>query len=202
MNAILRTEAGNPENQDRGLIRDARGRAVLCIADGAGGRSGGSEAATKAVEWIRECALSLTDTNPCLKALQQLDEAIEGDAAAGETTCVIAVVEEGNVYGASVGDSGAWIVRQSGIVDLTKDQVRKPLVGSGGICPVAFTHTCEPGDHLILATDGLLKYTSRSRIGEVCRSNEVENIPDRLIALVRYDSGAIPDDTTVISLRM
>jgi serine/threonine protein phosphatase PrpC len=146
--------------------------------------------------------MSLIDTNACLNVLQQLDEAIERDVTAGETTCVIAVVEEGNVYGASVGDSGAWMVRPSGIIDLTKDQVRKPFVGSGSAHTVAFTHTCKRGDHLMLATDGLLKFTSPSRIGEVCQLNEVEQIPDRLIGLVRNRSGALPDDTTVISLRI
>jgi serine/threonine protein phosphatase PrpC len=202
MNAIFRTETGNSENQDRGLIKDGGGKLVLCIADGAGGRSGGREAAMKAVQWINECAMGLIDTNACLNALQQLDDAIERDVAAGETTCVIAVVKEGHVYGASAGDSGAWTVRPSGIIDLTKHQVRKPFVGSGSICPVAFRNTCKHGDHLILATDGLLKYTSPLRIGEVCRLNEVEQIPDLLIGLVRSRSGALPDDTTVISLRI
>jgi serine/threonine protein phosphatase PrpC len=202
MNAILRTDAGNPENQDRGLVLDRGSKLVLCIADGAGGRSGGREAATKAVQWIRECAMSLTDINPCLHALRQLDEALESDVDAGETTCVIAVVEDGNVYGASAGDSGAWLVRPGGIVDLTKNQVRKPFLGSGAICPVAFMHTCEHGEHLILATDGLLKYASPSQIGEVCRLNEIEQIPERLIGLVRSRFGALPDDITVISLRI
>ena len=202
MNAILRTEAGNPENQDRGMIKDLGGKLVLCIADGAGGRTGGREAAAKAVRWVWERAISLIDANACLNALQQMDEAIERDIDAGETTCVIAVVEEGIVYGASVGDSGAWIVNPNGIIDLTKDQVRKPFVGSGSICPVAFMLTCKHGDHLMLATDGLLKYTSPSRIGEVCQLNDVQQIPDRLIDLVRNRSGALPDDTTVISLRI
>jgi len=146
--------------------------------------------------------MSLIDKNACLNALRQLDEAIERDVVAGETTCVIAVVEEGNVYGASVGDSGAWIVRPSGILDLTKDQVRKPFVGSGGICPIPFVHACKHGEHLILATDGLFKYASPSRIGEVCQLYEVEQIPDRLIGLARSRFGALPDDVTVISLRI
>ena len=41
MKPILLTAAGNPENQDRGLVVHGGARVVLCVADGAGGRSGG-----------------------------------------------------------------------------------------------------------------------------------------------------------------
>jgi hypothetical protein len=34
MNAILQTAAGNPENQDRGLVLYEGSRIILCVADG------------------------------------------------------------------------------------------------------------------------------------------------------------------------
>ena len=53
MNAIIQTVAGNPENQDRGLIQPDGPQIILCVADGAGGRGGGAAAASMAVKLIR-----------------------------------------------------------------------------------------------------------------------------------------------------
>jgi serine/threonine protein phosphatase PrpC len=50
MKPILLTAAGNPENQDRGLVIQDGVRVVLCVADGVGGLSCGAEAATMAIE--------------------------------------------------------------------------------------------------------------------------------------------------------
>jgi PPM family protein phosphatase len=53
----------------------------------------------------------------------------------GETTAVIAVVDESGVNGASVGDSGAWQVEPAMHIDLACQQIRKPLIGSGEAVP-------------------------------------------------------------------
>ena len=50
----------------------------------------------------------------------------------------------------------------------------------------------------MLATDGLLKYTSSERILAVCREHPPEVATQKLIELVRYPSGALPDDVTII----
>ncbi len=198
MNAILQTAAGNPENQDRGAIIHSSAGLVLVVADGAGGRSGGAEAATLAIEVIPRTANELHDFNACAGLLREIDQAIAKDTTAGETTCVLAVITEAQVYGASVGDSGVWVIGQSGFIDLTQNQSRKPFIGSGAAWPVPFQHDRTPAECLLLATDGLLKYTSAERIVEVCRSQEPEAAARQLIELVRYRSGALPDDVTII----
>jgi serine/threonine protein phosphatase PrpC len=53
MNPILKTAAGNHENQDRGAVINSGSGLILVVADGAGGLSGGSEAADMAVEIVR-----------------------------------------------------------------------------------------------------------------------------------------------------
>jgi serine/threonine protein phosphatase PrpC len=198
MNPILLTVAGNPGNQDRGLVIRDGPRVVLCVADGAGGRSGGAEAAVLATELVRQSAERLVNAESCVELLRKLDTAIYKDANAGETTCVVAVATLEEIFGASVGDSGAWLIPATGDhIDLTKGQHRKPFIGSGSAWPVSFLRSREAGC-LLLATDGLLKYTSPERVNTVCREHPADVAAQRLIELVRYPSGALPDDVTVI----
>lgn len=200
MNAIFETAAGNAENQDRGAVIDCGKNLVLVIADGAGGLSGATEAAIMAVDLARQHALNLDGPDSCSAMLKNMDRAIAKDKIAGQTTCIVAVIRDGRVDGASVGDSGAWVVGENNSLELTRGQIRKPFVGSGNATPVSFSHTIQSGERLLLATDGLFKYTSSDRIIDTCRLHLAESIPKKLIELVRYPSGALPDDITIILL--
>jgi serine/threonine protein phosphatase PrpC len=153
MRTALESAAGNPENQDRGAVVDSRAGLVLVVADGAGGRSGGKEAAVMAVELVRQKANELLDADSCVTLLQSMDQAISKDKVAGETTCAIAVVTEAEVYGASVGDSGVWMINESGFINLTERQSRKPFIGSGSAWPIPFECKQTRGGFLLLATD-------------------------------------------------
>jgi PPM family protein phosphatase len=195
---FLETAAGNPENQDRGAVIDSRSGLVLVVADGAGGRSGGAEAAARAVEYVRQNAHELLDPDACVSLLLRMDQTISRDTTAGETTCIIAVTADKQVYGASVGDSGAWAIGQSDFTDLTERQCRKPFLGTGGAWPMPFARDRKPGECLLLATDGLLKYAPSDRIVATCRNHDPAQAARQLIELVRYQSGALPDDVTVI----
>ncbi len=198
MRFAFETAAGNPENQDRGEIIESGVGLVLAVADGAGGLSGGTEAATMAMELVHQNANELRNSSVCVALLQRMDQAICQDRVAGETTCALAVVTGAGVYGASVGDSGVWVVNESGVVNLSERQSRKPFIGSGGAWPTPFEYNITDRDSLLLATDGLLKYAGSERIVAICRNEVGSQVPRRLIELVRYPSGALPDDVTVI----
>src|SRR5215471_1722208 len=199
MKAAIETAGGESENQDRAAIIETGPGLVIVVADGSGGLSGGKEASTLAVEIVRKAANELHDSNSCVMLLQQMDQAVEEDKIAGETTCALAVVTESQIYGASVGDSGVWVINEDRFTNLTAGQSRKLFIGSGVACPVPFDHTREDNESLLLTTDGLLKYASRERIMETCRERAPpDEIARRLIELVRYRSGALPDDVTVI----
>ncbi len=198
MNALLQTVAGSSENQDRGAVVESSAGLVLVVADGAGGRTGGAEAAAMAVELVRQNAQELRDSDSCVRLLEQMDRIIAKDGTAGETTCALAVVTETQVYGASVGDSGVWVISESGFSDLTRGQARKPFIGSGAAWPISFAYDRTGAETLLLATDGLLKYTSSDRIATTCRNHDQAEAARGLIESVRYPSGALPDDVTVI----
>jgi serine/threonine protein phosphatase PrpC len=199
---ILESVAGNPENQDCGAIITSGPRQVLIIADGAGGLSGGVEAANLAVKYIRERAELLNGPASCVSILQKMDQEIAQNQDAGETTCSFTVVSDKQVFGASVGDSGVWVIGETGFKNLTENQSRKPLIGSGSARPVAFNQTRVCGEYLLLATDGLLKYAPAERIISTCRKSVAETAVKNLIQLVRYPSGALPDDVTVILTKL
>jgi len=198
MKPTLLTLAGNRENQDRGVIIDLGQRRVMIVADGAGGLSGGAEAAAMAANLVSREVSILDSPASCVTLLQSLDRAIAQDKVAGETTCVLAVITKDELYGASVGDSGAWLIGAKGFEDLTKRQIRKPFLGSGCASPVSFSHNLTGGDILLMATDGLFKYTSPEQIVSVCHQASPEAATKQLVELVRYPSGALPDDITII----
>jgi serine/threonine protein phosphatase PrpC len=145
---------------------------------------------------IKERVELLNSQVDCERTLAEIDKIIASDEVAGETTTVVAVVSSEGIYGASVGDSGAWLVRGGGIDDLTAHQIRKPFLGMGAATPVGFSRTSCNGI-LLVATDGLLKYTSRERITATIQQTDFCAAPAALVSLVRYPSGALPDDVTV-----
>lgn len=202
MKPILLTAAGNPENQDRGLVIHDGLRVVVCVADGAGGQSGGLQAAIIATEFARQNASQMDTPDSCSELLRRMDAAIAKDSVAGETTCACAIVTPTEIFGASVGDSGVWLIPAAGAhIDLTRGQQRRPFIGSGSAWPVPFRHPIQGGS-LLLATDGLLKYSSAERIVETCRQLPTDASAQRLIELVRYPSGSLPDDVTLILITL
>jgi serine/threonine protein phosphatase PrpC len=155
-----------------------------------------------AVEWVRQNVSLMSNADFCVEVLRKMDAAIANHPIAGETTCACAIVTPEEMFGASVGDSGIWLIPDTGVhMDLTRAQQRKPFIGSGSAWPVPFRHPTQGGT-LLLATDGLLKYTAGERIVETCRHHPIEAASQRLIVLVRYPSGALPDDVTLILTKL
>jgi PPM family protein phosphatase len=186
-------------SEDRVEIRDQGDRVVIALADGAGGQSGGARAAEFAVQSILR-HVPILDPAAWVSCLAEIDRQLLEDGHGGETTAVAAVITADVVVGASVGDSGAWFIGAGGYENLTAHQQRKPLLGSGVAVPVLFQFGVAEGT-LLIATDGLLKYTSAETICEKVRWSTLENAPRILIDLVRLKSGALQDDVAVALCR-
>lgn len=200
--SLLRVGAGEGQGQDRAAIFSYGNAVVAVIADGAGGMSGGDAAADSVVTAV-ERALLERDFDPYSKwawcaLLSNLDRRI----AIGQTTAVVCVVDDERVIGASVGDSGAWLVHPSGAshLDLTKDQKLRPLLGSGQAEPVPFESRAGGGT-LLLATDGLMKYAPPSAICRIAAGRDLRAANDMLVRLVRLRSGALADDVGLVLCR-
>jgi PPM family protein phosphatase len=192
---------GGKELQDRAEIFWLGSNLVLVVADGAGGRSGGAEAAEFVVQRVQQ-TIQHADLSPQgLSAfLQSIDQQMVTAGNVGETTCVVAVVSESGIVGASVGDSGAWCISASGMDNLTVNQSRKPFLGLGSAMPVGFARNSLNGT-LLVASDGLLKYTSAEQITAAVPAEDLEKATQNLVGLVRYSSGALPDDVSILLAR-
>lgn len=181
--------------QDRAAVFTRGHEHVAVVADGAGGTSGGAEAAALVLEHVRR----VVESDAALKSptlwRQTLLEASIALEPVGQTTAVII----GSTYGASVGDSSAWLIRENTCVDLTEGQRRKPLLGGGLAEPVSFNLSLDYGDTLLLATDGLLKYVKADRICELARRPELAG--HALVDAARLPSGELQDDVAVILIR-
>lgn len=184
--------------QDRALVLAYTDRVVLAVADGAGGSTQGAHAAETIIERVQACCEGGAFVPE--EILRDCDQRLAREAASAESTAVLITVDARGIVGASVGDSAAWLVTSIDHVDLTGQQVRKPLIGSGRAVPVSFASGPLDGT-LVLGTDGLFKYGPASRIRQIATEIVLEAIPQRLIDSVRLQSGALHDDTTVVICR-
>jgi serine/threonine protein phosphatase PrpC len=193
--------AGGKELQDRAEIFWLGSNLVLVVADGAGGRNGAAEAADFVARHVKQTlhSASLSPKGIC-ELLESIDQQMVAAGNVGETTCVIAVLSENGIIGASVGDSGALCISTSGVDNLSGSQSRKPFLGRGCATPFAFARDSLNGT-LLVASDGLLKYTSAERIAAVVLADDVDTSAQNLVGLVRYSSGALPDDISILLAR-
>lgn len=192
-------------DQDRIAIFQSGDLTILALADGAGGQSGGGEAANKAVTDLVQSLSSLKSlpkAKDCVKALEQLDRSLYRDKNCGETTMVLVVEEKGRMVGASVGDSGAWRVSSEGLQNLTKSQRRKPFLGSGGCEPRGFGPLDLGDGRLLIASDGLFKYSDWGAIQAVLLNSSFDGCLDKLIEPCRMKSGRLQDDLAVVVAEM
>lgn len=188
-------------SEDRAEVVTGPGGTFAVVADGVGGRAGGGAAADAVVRAVRE----LAEQNPVkwdrVRWMAELDRRMAESGPVGETTAVVAQLTAIGPVGVAVGDSVAWWVRDDDWGSLTDAAVRKPWVGSGGAVPVPFLKPAQWMGTLLLATDGLVKYTLAERIIETARTTPFDDLPRALIELVRPPSGRLPDDVAVIVAR-
>jgi serine/threonine protein phosphatase PrpC len=193
ISATHRVESGGA-NEDRLLVARRGERNTVCIVcDGAGNGGQGGLAADLAIAELGRIA---QDGFPdWVRVLLSVDQLLKREAQGGETTCVaVDISDHGECRGASVGDSGAWMLPAgSAVRDLTAHQDRARL-GSGHAHPLRFK--AQLMGRLVLATDGLFKYTRAADI-RTCAARGV----DALIDSVRLKSGALQDDVAVILLQ-
>ncbi len=180
--------------QDRVAVSATRDRVVIALADGAGGTAGGERAADAVIEAVR--AAQTDDWTAVLTELE-LDPDRLGP---GQTTAVVITVTRDGIHGASAGDSGAWVIRDGQIEDLTRGQQRKPLIGDHSIAR-PFSAGPLAGGTLLVASDGLLRYARPDAIARVATGPDLAAAARELVALVRLPSGEVPDDVAIVLCR-
>ncbi|MFH1723899.1 MAG: PP2C family serine/threonine-protein phosphatase [Elusimicrobiota bacterium] len=186
-------EAADKSAQDRVAVFSSGAGVTIAVADGAGGMSGGAEAADAVIAGIGRAAGTLSGDRGWAEALARIDRQIEEDPLAGMCAAVVVELTPEGITGASAGDVQAWIMDGDEAVDLTRARIRKPLMGSGIAMPVQFYHGALTGT-LLAATDGLFDYAKREDIIRASRESGLKSLPGRLIELARPASGRLWDD--------
>jgi hypothetical protein len=185
---IDRLEEAGERDEDRcGVARDAD-RVRLALCDGAGGMAHGAVAAERVVSaWM-------TSRERPAAVIREVDAQLAREASGEATAVLLDVAMEADrlrVHGASVGDSEAWAVVDRAWRELTHEQSRKPLVGSGRCTPRAFDAL--DAHALLVASDGLARYVD---IGSLAPEDLARG--DALVDRARLPTGRLRDDTSVI----
>ncbi len=192
MNYVVKIVAAERVGQDRADVLQLPNREIFILADGAGGTSGGAAAADTVLARVR--ALPPASISACVNLLLDLDLKLEN---VGQTTAVLALVRDGEIVGASVGDSRAWLVGPD-VIELTHNQQRKPLLGSGSATPVGFGPFKTAGRRLIVGSDGLFNYVPHDHIAWMVAMDDLAFAAAALIDAARLPSDALQDDIAVI----
>lgn len=119
-------EAYRDRCEDRIEIIADGDRTLIVVADGAGGTGDGHLAAETVIREAGRAYGSIDSSTGWSDFLSQVDSCI----ASGETTAVIVDISPNQILGASVGDSCAWVIDGPNVTDLTRTQIRKPLLGT------------------------------------------------------------------------
>ncbi len=193
---VTATESYRDRCEDRVAVISHDDRTVIVVADGAGGVGSGDFAAESVVREIQTQYSSIHSADQWAELLRQIDQRV----SMGESTAVVVDVRPYGIAGASVGDSCAWIINYDQIDDLTRNQNRKPLLGSGNASPVSFVHAPLNGI-LLVATDGFFNYAKRDAITPMIAQSDFYTIPKRCLQMVRLPSGDLWDDVGIVAAR-
>jgi serine/threonine protein phosphatase PrpC len=190
------TVASGQRGQDRVRVVALDGGVVIAVADGACGTGAGTEAAETVIREVTAAASLERDPEAWCAVLRQTDLRV----GAGEATCVVVARSARGIVGASVGDSRAWLLEEDGVNDLTRGQLRKPLLGTGAARPVGFHHPPARG-LLLVCTGGFCNYVRRERLLREVHWIDFPVLPRKLVEMVRLPSGELWDDVGIVACR-
>lgn len=190
-------EAYRERCEDRVEVIVDGSRTLIVVADGAGGTGDGHIAAETVIRETRANYTAIDNATDWSQFLSQLDFRIH----TGQTTAVIVDIRTDRILGASVGDSCAWVIDGPAITDLTRAQIRKPLLGSREARPAPFWHGQLEGV-LLVGSDGFFDYAKRDRIAPLIGRTDFLAVPRACIDMVRLPSGELWHDTAVVACRV
>lgn len=194
--ATCAAQAYRVECEDRVAFFTDEQRLVVVVADGAGGTGNGLLAAKTSILEVEQAYRDVHSPDEWVELLRQIDVRITD----GQTTLVVVDVRPYSMGGASVGDSRAIVVTDGIVTDLTQNQQRKPLLGTGDATPTAFQSSTLTGV-LLAGTDGFFNYARTADIVKTVSRNSFDTLPRKCIELVRLPSGEFWDDVGIVAVR-
>jgi len=222
---------GNNEDSFGLIDLEDRG-SLLVLADGMGGAAAGEVASAMAVDTLRQTIVTEeADADGLRRAMVMANQEIhnrsgeDANCAGMGTTCTAALLRDGGLTVAHVGDSRAYLIVGGQVNQLTRDhtlavELERMTAGGGGSVnvPSSVLTRClgvessvdvdlvdEPvalaaGDTLVLCSDGLSNLVSPEEIADSLADRGPEAACFRMIELARERGG--PDNITVIAARV
>lgn len=236
----MKTDIGTrEEQQDYALCINEPGLFAAVVCDGMGGLDGGYAAAYNAAECLaeiikkRDGAESISDL--FLRSVDILDERVcalkneKGEPAKSGTTVVAVVIENGNLYWLSVGDSRLYLMRGNELVqatrdhnyalvldslpkeyvptqeDISKKEALVSFIGIGGVEVMDISNnpvSLIKDDVVLLTTDGLFKALGNEQIKSIiCNSESTESAACELLSQAKINSPQSRDNITFVLIK-
>lgn len=229
------------ENQDRVLVVSEQGATLMICVDGMGGHSDGAKAAEVASQTIAQAfsrsakpvfdpqgflhlAIGRAHTNlVAIGAEQSMD-------SRPRATCAVCLVQDGAAYWAHVGDSRIYLLRESRVLERTRDHSHVELLLREGLISEAeiadhpmrnFVECClggDPrlpgmsitgqkgltaGDMLLACTDGLWSGLGDEEIGQTLGSKGELHDGLRVLGQQAVEAcGPYADNTSAVAVRV
>lgn len=209
------------EQQDAIFVKHLEsGGVLLILCDGMGGFNGGSKASNTAIsEMLRVICNDNLDNIPDLLtyAMDVADSAVfklkdENNRRLGAgTTCVTVLIKNNKLYWLSVGDSRLYLIRNSAIIQMTRDHVINcqlcSYLGINGIERYDISEKpldLMKNDILILASDGLYRSISeRDILKYSVTETDVDVLTEKIInSAVNAGKGRNQDNASIILCKL
>jgi len=199
-------------NEDRYLVREGGNTTLLAVADGVGGEAGGEMASAAAIDALAAGFFGAAPDRPAADALaaaiRGANDAVLGAAGksgqqGAASTLVVAAIDGTSAVIGNLGDSRAYLIRDGEIRLVTADHAGEyqssitRFVGDPrGVQPDVFVEALQPGDRLLLCSDGLTRHVPDPEIASTMRSANLDHAASALVDLAKERGGE--DNITVV----
>ena len=192
-------------------MREERRATLLAVADGVGGEAGGEVASAAAVEALARRFFAVKDgsrSDALAVAMREANDAVlasanESGHRGAATTLVAAAIAGHDAVIGNLGDSRAYLIRRGAVRRVTEDHagaypssITRFAGDPRGVQPDVFVETLEPGDRLLLCSDGLTRHVSEEEIAARAKSGDLARTVDGLVDLANARGGE--DNVTVV----
>ena len=191
---------------------------IAIVCDGVGSAEAGAEAAKRVTNYLMSNFKNRPETWSIEKSIKTFIKSINSilyeesivnyERAELVTTLALVIIEGDRLYGANVGDSRVYLLRDNILSQLSKDHAMEEEGYEGVLTKaIGIEHDVEPyyfeniinkNDQILLCSDGLYAVLDRDSIKEYMQ-NGAHYLVKRASKIVEDN---LPDDTTAITINI
>lgn len=198
--AASRTQDGASVSQDAFWIRSER-PTVIAVADGAGAAEQVARRALRRLDQLISDSPDEVESFPSWSGwLRMLDLELQGGP---QSTLTSVTICKDRLFGASVGDSRAYLWRRDGGISVLTEGASKFRLGSGNFEPHPIHAPFLRGDIVLIMSDGVWTQLSLNRLAQTVAGfaiGQLADLPERILLDIGRTGAS--DDMTVVVARM